>query len=217
MAMRRRADPLHGAPQKYHPVRLGEISPNLQRAVLIGEDNRFYEHSGLDLVQIRMAIGYPRTTFSWDKPRDRADLWRAFRSIWSRREEVRGASTITQQLAKNLYLSPSRNPLRKLKELVITWRLEAALPKDRILELYLNTVELGPGIWGVEAASQAWFGHSARQLSDFEAATLAAILPTPLTSNPSYRPARMEWRRDHLLGRMRQGRASPLGKPPGAS
>ena len=77
---------------------------------------------------------------------------------------MRGASTITQQLAKNLYLSPSRNPLRKLKEAVTAWRLEYWLGKDRILELYLNVVELGPEVWGVEAGSRKYFGRSARQL-----------------------------------------------------
>ena len=106
---------------------------------------------------------------------------------WGRREALRGASTITQQVAKNLYLSPSRNPLRKIKEALTAYRLERALGKRRILELYLNIAELGDGIWGVEAASRRYFKTSARRLTDTQAASLAATLPFPLRSNPGYR------------------------------
>ena len=101
-----------------------------------------------------------------------------------RKDALRGASTITQQVAKNLYLSPSRNPLRKVKEAVTAYRLEMALPKRRILELYLNIAEMGDGVWGVEAASQRYYRKSARRLSDNQAAALAATLPFPLSSNP---------------------------------
>ncbi len=121
----------------------------------------------------------------------------------SRREALRGASTITQQVAKNLYLSPSRNPLRKMKEAVTAWRLERALGKPRILELYLNIAELGDGIWGVEAASRRYFNRSARRLTETQAAALAATLPFPLRSNPGYRPNRMRRRQDLILRRMR--------------
>ena len=102
---------------------------------------------------------------------------------------VEGASTITQQLAKNLYLSPSRNPFRKVKEAVLAKRLEWALSKDRILELYLNVAEFGPGIWGVEAASQEYFNKPASRLTRSEAAALAAVLPVLAqitVSAPSY-------------------------------
>jgi monofunctional biosynthetic peptidoglycan transglycosylase len=122
---------------------------------------------------------------------------------WGRREALRGASTITQQLAKNLYLSPSRNPFRKLKEAVTAYRLEAALGKERILELYLNLVELGDEVWGVEAASQKYFSRSARRLSTEQAAALAGTLPFPLSSNPGFRPGRMRWRQNLILRRMR--------------
>jgi len=122
---------------------------------------------------------------------------------WGRRQAVRGASTITQQVAKNLYLSPSRNPLRKLKEAVTAYRLEQALGKRRILELYLNIAELGEGIWGVEAASRRYFNVPARRLTDTQAAALAATLPFPLLSNPAYRPNRMRRRQDLILRRMR--------------
>src|SRR6185369_4946737 len=110
---------------------------------------------------------------------------------------------ITQQLAKNLYLSPSRNPLRKVKEAVTAWRLEYWLGKERILELYLNVVELGPEVWGVEAGSRKYFGHSARQLTLDEAAALAGSLPFPLKSNPAYRPGRMRWRQAMIIRRVR--------------
>jgi monofunctional biosynthetic peptidoglycan transglycosylase len=116
---------------------------------------------------------------------------------------MRGASTITQQLARNLYLSPSRNPLRKLKEAAIAWRLEWALSKERILELYLNIVELGPNLWGVEEASRHYFRRSASQVSIEQAALLIATLPHPLTSNPGYRPGRALRRQQLILRRLR--------------
>jgi len=100
-----------------------------------------------------------------------------------------------------LYLSPSRNPLRKVKEIVTALRMEVALPKDRILELYLNLVELGPGVWGVPAASQRYFGVAPGALSEDQAAALAATLPFPLSSNPAYRSGRMLHRRDLILAR----------------
>lgn len=210
MAMRRSDNPEGATARRYQPVPLEQIPANLRRAVLLGEDHRFYEHGGLDLVELRRAIGYPRQEFQWGNPRDRADLGRALRTLWSRRDDVRGASTITQQLARNLYLSPRRTPGRKLKELVTTWRLELWLPKDRILELYLNTVELGDEVWGVEAAARRYFGKSVTRLTDREAATLAATLPFPRTSNPIRQPGRMLWRRDHLLRQMQRRPALPV-------
>jgi monofunctional biosynthetic peptidoglycan transglycosylase len=116
---------------------------------------------------------------------------------------LRGASTLTQQLAKNLYLSPSRNPLRKVKEAVTAYRLEAALPKDRILALYLNVAEMGQEVWGVEAASRYYFGRSAADLNLDQAAALAGMLPFPLRSNPGFRPGRMEWRQRLILRKLR--------------
>jgi monofunctional biosynthetic peptidoglycan transglycosylase len=106
-------------------------------------------------------------------------------------------------VAKNLYLSPSRNPLRKLKEAVTAYRLEAALPKRRILELYLNIAELGDGVWGVEAASRRYYRKPARRLTPYQAAALAATLPFPRSSNPAYRPVRMRRRQELVLRRMR--------------
>src|SRR5213080_1790089 len=174
-----------------HPTALKDISPVLQRMVIIGEDSRFRTHRGIDPAEIADALGVNghsgwRTTLG--------DLWR-------HRDRLRGASTITQQLAKNLYLSASRNPLRKLKEAVTAVSLELALPKDRILELYLNVAEWGPGIWGADAASRAYFGVPAAGLDERQAAALAATLPHPRTSTPALRPERMVARRDLILAR----------------
>jgi monofunctional biosynthetic peptidoglycan transglycosylase len=175
----------------YQPVPLGRFPGALQRMVIIGEDSRFRTHHGLDFDEMRDALRLPPD----------AGIGRTLRAIWRERDRVRGASTITQQLAKNLYLSPSRNPLRKIKEAVTALRLELALTKDRILELYLNVVELGPDVWGAPAASAHYFGVAPGALSETQAAALAATLPFPLSSNPSYRSARMVHRRDLILAR----------------
>ena len=186
----------------YRPVPLDSIAPVMQEAAVIGEDNNFWNHGGIDYLAIAHALGYRRPTFSWSDGRDRKELWRVLPSGWKRRDRLRGASTITQQLAKNLYLSPSRNPLRKVKEAVTAWRLELVLDKHRIMALYLNVVELGDGVWGAEAASQRYFHKSARRLTREEAAALAGSLPFPLRSNPGYRPGRMRWRQSLILRRM---------------
>jgi monofunctional biosynthetic peptidoglycan transglycosylase len=170
-------------------VPYGRISTHLKRAVLVAEDSAFYQHDGLDYGQIRESI-----EFNLEEGR-----------------MARGASTITQQLAKNLYLSPSRNPLRKVKEAVTTYRLEAALGKDRILELYLNVAEMGEEIWGVEAASRYYFDRSAAELNLDQAAAIAGMLPFPLRSNPGFRPGRMA-SRQHLIIRLLRG--EPVEVPP---
>jgi monofunctional glycosyltransferase len=211
MAMRRQAlEPAllrergaSAAVRLYQPVPREQIAPVMKAAVLAGEDQRFYEHSGIDYVEFRHALGYRPDSFSWRDPHQRALLWRALQQVWGRRGRMRGASTISQQLAKNLYLSPSRNPLRKLKEAITAWRLEYWLGKERILELYLNVAELGPRVWGVEAASRKYFGHGAARLSLEEAAALAGTLPFPLSSNPASRPGRMRWRQSMIIRRLR--------------
>lgn len=154
-------------------------SPVLERMVIIAEDSRFKTHHGVDFVELREA-------------------WAA--------GGRRGASTITQQLAKNLYLSPSRSIFRKMKEAVTGLRLELALSKERIMELYLRTAEWGPGVWGAEAASEAYFGVGPSRLTPSQAAALAATLPQPRTSNPAFRPARMFARRDLILARYYGGK-----------
>jgi monofunctional biosynthetic peptidoglycan transglycosylase len=197
------APPGRPATRAYRPVPLDSISRSLVEAVVTAEDARFREHAGIDWYEVRKALGYRRGKFEWSSGRDLKELGWSLRQANNRRDATRGASTITQQLAKNLYLSPSRNPLRKIKEAVTAFRLERALGKDRILELYLNVAELGDGVWGVEAASRRYFRTSARQVSLTQAAALAATLPFPLGSNPGYRPVRMRRRQDLILRRMR--------------
>ena len=138
------------------------ITPDLKRAVLVAEDINFFTHRGFDISAIRGAL----------------------EDAVSDGEAPRGASTITQQLAKNLWLSPSRNPWRKVKEAILTWQLERTLGKRRILELYLNVVELGPGVFGAEAAAQHYFSKPAAALTAGESAQLAASLPMPSRWHP---------------------------------
>ena len=159
---------------------LDRISPHLRQAVLIGEDAAFYQHGGVD----------------WDELHD------AMLDTVERGEPMRGASTITQQLAKNLFLSPARNPYRKLEELFIARRLEAVLTKHRILELYLNVVEWGDGIWGAEAAARTYFNESAADLSLDESALLAAALMNPRRYNPARPNATLIGRQTFLLKRI---------------
>ena len=190
-------------PRRYAPMPLDSISDWLEKAATAGEDDAFFQHHGIDWNAMRQAVGYRRDNFDWLNPRDQQELRRALNTASARRDRLRGASTITQQLAKNLYLSPSRNPLRKLKEAVIALRLEWALPKTRILALYLNVAEFGPNLWGVEAASRQYFARSAARLSVDQAALLVATLPHPLTSNPAFRPGRTRWRQQFILRRLR--------------
>ncbi len=163
------------------PVPISRISPHLRRAVVAAEDARFYEHDGVDWEAIRGAL----------------------EKDWEKRRLSAGASTITQQLAKNLYLSSSRTPWRKLKEWAITHRLERLLPKERILELYLNVVELGRRTYGVEAAARRYFGKSAASLTPREAAMLAAMLPSPQIYDPVRHASRVERRARRILRWMR--------------
>ena len=154
----------------------GRISSNLTRAVLVAEDDLFWQHEGLDLDQLQESLALD----------------------WARGRFTRGGSTITQQLAKNLYLSPSKNPMRKLRELLIARRLEAELKKARILELYLNVIEWGDGIYGAEAASRAYFGVGASDVSPDQAALLAAAIVNPRLLNPA-RPSTRLIRRQQLI------------------
>src|SRR5256712_6363196 len=201
---------LRGPAVSYQPSALNRISPLLQRMVIIGEDSRFRTHHGIDVAEIADAVD----PGGGDGLNPGGGAWRTARIVWQRRDRIRGASTITQQLAKNLYLSPSRSALRKLKEAVTAVRLELALPKDRILELYLSLVEWGPGIWGAEVASRQYFGVPASQLDETQAAALAATLPHPRTSNPVFSPAVMLARRDLILARYH---GEPVFIPPGGA
>lgn len=157
-----------------------QISPHLRRAVVVTEDAAFFDHDGIDLDEIRASL----------------------ERNWEDGRFTRGASTITQQLAKNLYLSPSRNPVRKLRELFITRRLEASLTKRRILEIYLNMIEWGDGIFGCEAAARAYFGKGAAALTREEAALLAGAIINPREHNPGRPTARLLRRQQIVLRRM---------------
>ena len=143
-------------------VSMSQISPNVIKAVLIGEDDKFWNHDGFDVAGMEQALE---------------------RSI--KKGSVAGGSTISQQLSKNLYLSPSKNPVRKIKEAIITWRIERSLSKRRILEIYLNVAEWGDGIFGIEAAARHYYHKSAKKLTPMEAARLAAVLPNPIKYNPT--------------------------------
>jgi len=169
-------------------VPYSQISPALKRAVLVAEDAAFWDHEGVDYEELRASI----------------------RVNWEQGRAVRGASTITQQLAKNLYLSPSRNPLRKLRELVIARRLEAALPKARIFEIYLNVIEWGDGIWGAEAAARTYFGVPASALNAEQSALLAGAIINPRTHNPARVTPRLRRRQQIILSRMGEVTPPPL-------
>jgi monofunctional biosynthetic peptidoglycan transglycosylase len=180
------------------------------RAVVVAEDYRFREHTGVDWVSVAEEVRWTGDeSFAWWSPSDLRALGAALGYAWSHRAELRGRSTITQQLAKNLYWGTDRSFVRKAMELVVAGRLERELGKDRILELYLNVAEWGPGIFGVEAAARTYFGRSAADLGLAEAAALAATLPQPLTSNPARNPGRMRWRQELILDRIDPSRGLP--------
>jgi monofunctional biosynthetic peptidoglycan transglycosylase len=138
-------------------VPLSRVSPYVMKAVIIAEDDKFWSHEGFDFEAMQKAL--------------EKDI--------KKKKFKAGGSTISQQLAKNLYLSPSKNPIRKLKEAILTWRLERNLSKRRIMELYLNVAEWGDGIYGIEAAARKHYGKSAAGLTAREAAVLAAVIPNP--------------------------------------
>jgi len=145
--------------QRWVPLR--RVSPYVTKAIIIAEDDKFWSHEGFDFDAMQKAI--------------EKDL--------KKKKFKAGGSTISQQLAKNLYLSPSKNPIRKLREAILTWRIENSLSKRRIIELYVNVAEWGEGIFGIEAAAQKYFQKSAASLSAYEAARLAAVLPNPRRLN----------------------------------
>lgn len=198
-------------------VPLEDISRNLRRAVLVAEDDAFYQHGGVDWRALAEEVRWEGgETFSWWDAGDRAALRAALAYAWEHRSELRGRSTITQQVAKNLYFGTDRSFLRKGMEFIVARRLERRLEKDRILEIYLNIAEWGPGIFGAEAASRAYFGRGAGDLTLAQAAALAATLPHPLTSNPERNPGRMRWRQALILDRLNApaGGAPPPIPPP---
>jgi len=182
MELRAREALAKGQPVRHAQRWVGynRISPDLKRAVLLAEDAAFWAHEGVDLEQLQTSLEID----------------------WAHGRFTRGGSTITQQLAKNLYLSPSKNPLRKLRELIIARRLEAELKKSRILELYLNEIEWGDGIYGVEAAARTYFHRSAAELGPSDAALLAGAIINPRLLNPARPTARLLRRQQLILRRM---------------
>ena len=149
--------------KRYRFVPLGRISPNLQHAVVSAEDGRFYDHHGIDWKEVQRVI---------DQDVDEGRLGR-------------GGSTITQQLIKNLFMTTHRSFIRKAVEFTLAPLAERILSKRRILELYLNVIEWGPGVYGAEAAAHAWYGVSAAQLNREQSARLASLIPAPLRRKPA--------------------------------
>ena len=162
------------------PLELHEMSPNIIRAVLAAEDSAFYQHGGIRLGSI-------------------------MRALWTDVVEggkVQGASTITQQLARNLFLTHEKSITRKAKEIIIAMRLEKLFPKDKILELYLNTINFGRGAWGVETAARTYFDKSARDLDVAQSAILAGLIANPGRYNPQSSISNAKARQNYVLGRM---------------
>jgi monofunctional biosynthetic peptidoglycan transglycosylase len=174
---RERAENKNWPRLRWQPVTFSHFPKHLLRAVILAEDSRFYEHSGFDLIAFKEAMDYNL---------------REGRFVF-------GASTISQQTVKNLFLTPSRNPLRKWHELILTWGMERSLSKRRILEIYLNVAQFGRGIYGVQAASQAYWGIGPDQLSPAQAAELVASLPSPVKNNPASHTRQFERRSKKLL------------------
>ena len=178
-------------PKKYMIwMPIEQISPNLQRAVLAGEDANFFTHHGFDWDSINKA---------WEEAKREGEKEAKQEGDYDENDWIppmpsfkRGASTVSQQLAKNLYLSEERSFFRKGREALITYFLERELNKKRILELYLNVIEWGDGVYGAEAASRYYFKKSASNLTAQEAAYLAAMIPSPLNVfNPKKNPKRV--------------------------
>lgn len=169
----------HQLELRHRPIPLHRISRHLRRAVRVAEDAAFYRHPGIDIRELERAVS----------------------EAWRQKRAPRGTSTITQQLARNLYLSPDRTLWRKAREAAITLRLESVLPKERILELYLNVIELGNGVFGVQAGSIHYFGLPADRLSRRQAAMLAATIPSPRTDNPSTNTGEFRWRTELVFRR----------------
>lgn len=161
-------------------VPISRISKNLINAVIVSEDGMFYEHDGVDWYELEESI---------------------IKNL-EKGKAARGGSTISQQLSKNLYLSTSKDPIRKLKELIITLRMERTLSKRRILEIYLNVIEWGNGVFGAEAAAKKYFGKSASQLSREEAAQMAAVIPSPRRNQPNVLTRYIARRTSIILNRM---------------
>jgi len=168
--------------ERHHWVPYENIAPSLRQAVLVAEDDAFFSHDGLDWSEIKASA----------------------QKNWRTRRLARGGSTITQQLAKNLWLGTERTPTRKFKELLLAMRLERALGKKRIFELYLNSIEWGDGVYGIDAAARRWFGTSAAGLSARQSVRLAAVIINPRRYSPVAPDRRIERRTRMIASRLRR-------------
>ena len=168
--------------ERRHWVPYERIAPSLRQAVLVAEDDAFFSHDGLD----------------WN------ELKASAQKNWRTRRFARGGSTITQQLAKNLWLGTERTPTRKFKELLLALRLERALGKKRIFELYLNSIEWGDGVFGIDAAARRWFGTSAAGLSPRQSVRLASVIINPRRYSPVAPDRRIERRTRMIASRLRR-------------
>jgi len=176
----------------YRWVPFSQISSNLKKAVLVSEDDAFYQHNGFDWRQIQESL----------------------KLNWKKKTLKRGGSTITQQLVKNLYLSPSKSFFRKIRETILTYQMEKTLTKDRIFEIYLNVVEWGPGVYGAEAAAKYYYGSSAKSLSASQAAYLAAILPNPKVYGANKSNKKVRWKANWIMKRMGAAPTPQNDNPP---
>lgn len=173
-------------------VKLGDMSPYFKGAIILSEDWGFYQHRGVDFVQLRQAL----------------------EDLGSKR--LRGASTITQQLVKNIYLTSERSLWRKVHEMILSLKVERYVSKQRILELYFNSIEFGPGVYGVRRAADHYFGVSAAALSPRQSAFLAMLLPNPKTYSISHRKRKLtpfaQKRVKEILQKMRLGKVISLAE-----
>jgi monofunctional biosynthetic peptidoglycan transglycosylase len=163
-------------------VSIDEIPNLLKESIRVAEDAAFYQHRGVDFAELKVA----------------------FKKNWQKGKYVRGASTITQQLAKNLYLSTDKSVIRKIKEYLIARRLENQLGKKRIFELYLNVIEFGPGIFGVQAAANIFFNKDVNRLNIEETVRLTAVIPKPLKETPIRNSSWINWKAGWILDTLRR-------------
>lgn len=162
-------------------VRFHDVPDLLKKSIRITEDAAFYGHSGIDMVE----------------------FWESVKKNWEEGEFARGGSTISQQLAKNLYLSTEKSLFRKFRELFITYSLESELSKNRIYHIYLNVIEFGPGVFGVQAGSRYYFGKNVQDLTLGQMVRLTAIIPKPLRVNAAGNSKWLKWKAKWILGKMK--------------
>ncbi len=183
-----KADPLHGlfsfSDVNQKSVSIQKISKYVPLAVIASEDQKFFEHFGFDIEQIEKAM----------KENERKKNFR--------KKRIRGASTVSMQLAKNIFLSPGKNIIRKGAEAYFTLLLELFWSKERIMEVYLNNAEMGKGVYGIEAASKVYYKKPASKINAVEAATIIAVLPNPTVRDPRRPSSYLISRRDNILQQM---------------